>query len=66
MRLAKWPGWTDWKLLQDLEWNNVPAGPITYMIATDRPLNRAVGCDEEGILDIGKSKTGRARLKIFQ
>ncbi|MBX9634986.1 MAG: hypothetical protein K2X44_08400 [Magnetospirillum sp.] len=49
-----------------MDWKDVPVGPLTYMIATDRALNRAVGTDEEGILDIGKSKAGRERVKKFQ
>ncbi|MBF0305750.1 MAG: hypothetical protein HQL41_08900 [Alphaproteobacteria bacterium] len=66
MHLKEWLGWTDWKLLIGLEWKEVPKGPGTYMIAADHPLNRAVGTDQEGILDIGKSKGLRDRLKRFQ
>lgn len=35
------------------------------MIATDRPVNRAIDTDEEGFLDIGKSDSLRSRLKSF-
>lgn len=66
MHLRKWPGWTDWMLLSSVNWKDVPQGPGTYMIATDRPLNRAVGVDQEGILDVGKSKGLRGRLQAFQ
>jgi len=65
MHLNKWPGWSDWNHLSNLDWHEVPKGPGTYMIGTDRPLKRAVGIDQEGILDIGKSKGLRGRLQTF-
>lgn len=65
MHLNKWAGWTDWQLLAGLDWKYVPPGPGTYMIATDRPLSRAVGTDQEGLLTIGKSKGLRGRLQTF-
>ena len=65
MQLDEWPGWTSWTLFRDLNWSLVPQGPGTYMIAARHRLNRAVGVDEEGILDIGTSKRLRKRLSEF-
>jgi hypothetical protein len=67
MQLSEWPNWTQWVLLQTvaLDWKMVPIGAGTYMIAAHRRLQRAVGVDEEGILDIGTSKRLRMRLNEF-
>ena len=43
----------------------VPATPGVYIIAAGRPLHRAVGIDEEGVLDIGESLDLRSRIKSF-
>ena len=54
-----WNGWEDWIPLQSLD-NNlalVPASPGAYIVATDRPVNRAIGTDLDGFLHIGESKT---------
>lgn len=65
MHLDEWPGWGPWVLFKDLAWGEVPIGPGTYMIAARHRLHRAVGVDEEGILDIGTSKRLRKRLTEF-
>lgn len=65
MKMDEWPGWTDWVQLGELDWSQVSPGPGTYMIAADRAIPRAVGTDEEGILDIGQSATLRRRLRTF-
>lgn len=65
MQLDEWPGWGDWTSFGALAWDTVPVGPGTYMIAARRSINRAVGVDQEGILDIGTSKHLRRRLNEF-
>lgn len=65
MHLDEWPGWGAWILFNDVVWTDVPTGPGTYMIAACRKLNRAVGVDSQGILDIGTSKHLRDRIKNF-
>lgn len=65
MHLDEWPDWKDWARFNTLDWEAVPTGPGTYMIAARRSLHRAVGVDPEGILDIGTSKHLRRRLNEF-
>lgn len=63
-----WSGWTDWSPLSTLDFSTVPETPGAYVIATDRPVNRAVGIDPDGVLDVGeagKSKPLRVRLQTF-
>lgn len=60
-----WSGWCDWIKLPDVDWNEIPTGPGTYMIAARHTLRRAVEDDPEGILDIGMSKSLRNRLNQF-
>ena len=61
-----WSSWTDWTNLSSLDMKTVPAGPGAYILATDRPINRAVETDPLGILDIGESKGLRQRLNNFK
>ncbi len=64
MELNDWKEWTEWEPLHSCI-SNLPTGPGAYMIAAKKPINRAVGKDVEGILDIGESKTLRARVRSF-
>src|SRR5262249_46633196 len=61
-----WTGWTEWTTLIDLDLATVPQGPGTSVIATDRPINRAVGTDPEGFLDVGESGRLSDRLWGFR
>jgi hypothetical protein len=61
-----WTGWTEWVPLIGLDLSMVPCGPGAYVIATDRPINRAVGVDQEGFLDVGESGKLRDRLWGFR
>jgi len=60
-----WTDWTDWTPLIGLVFSNVPWTPGAYVIATDRPVNRAIDTDEEGFLDVGESDSLRSRLQSF-
>lgn len=57
--------WTEWTPFSAVSWKAIPTGPGTYMIGAHRALHRAVGIDEQGILDIGQSKFLRRRLRTF-
>jgi hypothetical protein len=61
-----WSGWTDWSPLAGLALDAVPEGPGAYVIATDQPINRAVGTDPAGFLDVGESGALRNRLWGFR
>lgn len=61
-----WTGWTDWTSLAALNPKEAPDGPGAYVIAADRPINRAVGTDPLGFLDAGESDSVRRRLKEFR
>lgn len=66
MKRRHWPGWTEWNDLQGvLNSKYAPAEPGCYMLAADRALSRAVGCDEEGILYIGSTSHILKRLRAF-
>jgi hypothetical protein len=60
-----WSGWIDWTPLGTLDFSKVPTTPGAYVIATDKPINRAVGTDPDGILDVGESVSLRGRFKDF-
>ncbi len=60
-----WSGWTDWTPFSTLDFSTVPATPGAYVIAINRPVNRAVGTDPNGFLDVGESVTLRGRFKDF-
>jgi hypothetical protein len=60
-----WSGWTEWRALSTLDISAVPDAPGAYVIATDRPVNRAVGTDPNGFLDIGEPGSLRYRLRGF-
>ena len=60
-----WSGWSEWQSLADLDMKKVTTGPGAYVIAADQPLHRAVGVDEDGILDVGESSSLRQRLRDF-
>lgn len=66
MKLETWPDWTEWAPFTAIGWKSIPTGPGTYMIGAHRALHRAVGVDEQGILDIGQSKSLRRRLRTFR
>ena len=62
---SAWKSWSEWKRLSEVDWKTIPSGPGVYVIAVKRKLHRALGSDEEGILDIGQSKRLRSRLRRF-
>lgn len=61
-----WTGWSEWVKLETLEWSAVPQDPGAYIIAVTRPINRAVGIDPDGFLDVGETDGLRARLRSFR
>lgn len=63
--MINWYGWTNWAQLENLDFKEVPSKPGAYAIAANRPLNRAVGTNEEGILDVGESEDLNSRLWAF-
>ena len=65
MSISKWKGWTDWELLDGLDFRTVTTGPGVYVIVANKPLSRVVGVDRTGILDIGESAWLRSRLRMF-
>jgi hypothetical protein len=70
MLMFDWDGWTEWTPLTALDLSTdrspVPKKPGAYVVATDRPVSRAVGTDTEGFLDVGESGKLRDRLWGFQ
>lgn len=60
-----WNGWTKWTNLETLKLERVCAEPGAYVISASCPINRAVGIDRHGILDIGESDNLRSRLASF-
>jgi hypothetical protein len=61
-----WTGWTDWTPLSTLDFKTVPADPGAYVVATDKPICRAIGTDLLGFLDVGETDGLRKRLKDFK
>ena len=43
----------------------IPSEPGAYIIATRIPINRAIGTDKQGNLDIGESNNLKRRLSDF-
>ena len=60
-----WTDWTDWEGLTELDLQSLSTGPGAYVLSTGSPLHRAVGTDEQGILDIGESAGLRGRIQSF-
>ena len=60
-------GWTRWRALQEaVQGTTIEDGPGAYVVRIkDRPVDRALGTDEAGILDIGESVGLRARVRSF-
>src|SRR6266567_6985836 len=63
--MIDWRGWTAWQPLLALDWDLVGRSPGAYAIATDRPIQRAVGADPEGVLHIGESANLCSRIWGF-
>ena len=65
-----WSGWTDWQPVPGLDLSDVPCSPGAYAISTGTTIQRAVGADHLGLLDIGEagrgSSTLRGRLEKFR
>ena len=66
MKNFNWSGWTDWKILKDLDLSSIPKKPGAYIIGAHRAINRASGTDENGILDIGESDDLKVRITSFK
>jgi len=49
-----------------LDFREVSTDPGAYVIATDKPVSRAIGVDDLGLLDVGESDGLRARLRDFK
>jgi hypothetical protein len=60
-----WSNWTDWNPLNTLDFSRVPNAPGAYVVATNIPINRIVGPDSDGFLDVGESSSLRKRFKDF-
>jgi hypothetical protein len=58
-----WTGWTEWMPFLDLDFKKVKAEPGAYVLSTTGPINRAIGTDPMGILDIGEAGKGKATLQ---
>ena len=65
MELKNWSKWSEWEPLLKADLSKINNSPGAYMIAAKRTINRAIGKDEEGILDVGESKNLRDRIKSF-
>jgi hypothetical protein len=61
-----WTAWSPWASLDSLDLKAVSTGPGAYVIAADRPINRAIGVDAEGFLDVGESGSLRKRIRDFK
>ena len=57
-----WTGWTDWTQFGSLDMKSVPKKPGAYVLSTTKSINRAIGIDPMGILDIGETGKGYATL----
>lgn len=57
--------WSEWIELLDYKAARIPAEPGVYRIATMAPLNRAVGVDQLGLLDVGESRNLKKRVASF-
>ncbi|CAN5292991.1 hypothetical protein BH11PLA2_BH11PLA2_51340 [soil metagenome] len=65
MHQVNWSLWTDWQQIDGLDWSLVPQSPGAYIISASQPINRAVGTDPDGYLDVGESDSLFNRLKSF-
>jgi len=61
-----WTGWSHWVGLETLDLKTIPKTAGAYVIATDKPINRAVGTDPLGFLDVGESSELNGRLRSFK
>lgn len=66
MHDVDWSLWTDWMAFDTLDWSLVPTGPGAYIIAASLSINRAVGTDPDGHLDVGESGNLTNRLWNFR
>ncbi|HZY90386.1 MAG TPA: hypothetical protein VFE78_36530 [Gemmataceae bacterium] len=66
MHEVDWSLWTDWTAFDALDWSLVPTGPGAYLIAAGQPINRAIGADPDGYLDVGESGNLTNRLWSFR
>ena len=62
--------WTSWKILCDLNFNEIPREPGIYEVrwtidGEPQPINRADGVDDQGLLYIGVSVNLQLRIKNF-
>lgn len=65
MNSADWSEWSEWHALADLELSAVPVKPGAYIISAARPIQRSIGEDILGVLDIGESLNLRQRIRDF-
>ncbi len=65
MNPVDWSLWTGWHNLTGIDWDTVPAQCGAYIVASARPISRAVGIDQEGFLDVGESVDLAERLRAF-
>lgn len=62
----------NWNELTDLQIKNIPSKPGAYKIRICKSkckpikINRFIGVDKDGIIDIGQSKDLRNRLRTFK
>lgn len=57
--------WTDWQNLSSLDVKEVSQGPGAYVLASRQPIQRFVGVDELGVIDIGETGGLRKRFRDF-
>lgn len=68
MATFDWNGWSNWHDLSiehGFGFVNAPRKPGCYVISAGKPIHRAVGTDEHGILTIGESDVLQRRLGVF-
>jgi hypothetical protein len=66
MAEINWSGWTDWANLVSLESASFPENPGTYAVSIGRPIQRLLGIDNNGLLDVGESGNLRERIDKFR
>jgi hypothetical protein len=59
-----WDGWTEWVQLKELSSKSIPDSPGAYVLSAARPIQRAIGTDALGIIDIGECGKGDANLRV--
>ena len=65
MNELDWTGWTEWTRLEGLDFREICIESGAYVLSVGKPINRAVGVDSIGLLDVGESSGLRNRIRTF-